>query len=51
MYIYIYILYKTSHLVILSRRQSYLVYKLASIIDLSLSDVAFSVCYLRFSIY
>ena len=41
----------TSHLVILSSRQSYLVYKLVSIIDLSLSDVAFSVWYLRFSIY
>ena len=42
-YIYIYILSTTSHLVILSRRQSYLVYKLVSVIDLSLSDVAFSV--------
>ena len=49
---YIYILCATSHLVILSCRQSYLVYKLvSSIIDLSFSDVAFSVWYLRFSIY
>ena len=45
-YIYIYILCTTSHIVILSRRQSYLVYKSESIIDLS-----FSVSYLRFSIY
>ena len=41
----------TSYLVILFRRQSYLVYKLVSIIDLSLSGVALSVWYLRFSIY
>ena len=41
--IYIYVLYITSHLVILSHRQSYLVFKLVSIIDLSLSDAAFSV--------
>ena len=46
-----YILCTTSHLVILSRRQSYLVYKLVIIIDLSLSDVAFSVWHLWFSIY
>ena len=39
----IYIHCTTSHLVILPRRQSYLVYKLVSIIDLSLSDVACSV--------
>ena len=53
-YIYIYILchFFTTHLVILSRRQSYLVYKLVSFIDdLSLSDIAFSVWYLRFSTY
>ena len=49
--IYIYILCTASHIVILSGRQSYLVYKLVSIIDLSLSDLAFSVWYLRFSIY
>ena len=48
---YIYILCTTSHLVILSHQQSYLVYKLVSVIDLSLCDVAFSVWYLRFSIY
>ena len=47
----IYVLCTTSHLVFLSRRQFYLVYKLGSIIDLSLSDVAFSVWYLWFSIY
>ena len=50
-YIYIYILCTMSHLVILSRRQSYLSYKLGSIIDLPLSDVALSIWYLRFSIY
>ena len=43
MYVCMYILCTTSHLVILSRRQSYLVYKLVSIIDLSLSNVGFSV--------
>ena len=48
---YIYILCTKSHLVILSHQQSYLVYKLVSVIDLSLYDVAFSVWYLRFSIY
>ena len=47
----IYVLCTTPHLVFLSRRQFYLVYKLGSIIDLSLSDVAFSVWYLWFSIY
>ena len=47
----IYTLCTTSHLVILFHWQSYLVYKLVSIIDLYLSDVTLSVWYLRFSIY
>ena len=49
-YVYIYTLFTTSHLVVLPCRQYYLVYKLVSIIDLTLSDVAFSAWYLRFSI-
>ena len=50
-YVYIYTLFTTSHLVVLPCRQYYLVYKLVSIIDLTLSDVAFSAWYLRFSKY
>ena len=41
-YLSIYILCTTSHLVIVSHWQSYLVYKLVSIIDLPLSDIALS---------